>query len=517
VKTLRVLSCIIILSLFLISSIGSALASFLPEEFKRDFTPVSGYAIGIDGYKVILDIGSNKGVKPGDIFTVYEQGNKIIDPKTGKTLGFRFFPIAWIEVFSVEDDFSTGFVIYQTAPISVPMRVKRWEDTTILVLGKNSKVLSTVESFLKDKLKSCNIIINNKKTLKDLKPEFIFKNKIFSIIVVSKNTIQLYDYQKNLIRSYPLNSLSVEELPVQFFKYFERLTPILIKRIKIPAIKVGFLFFNNNLKILTVTPWYFSVYNLNSTSPEMTSYLEDEKVIGISFEPPFVILNLKKGSEVTSRVYVISDEKLKIKTEYPYPITIVGKLGSKVLFLKNNNNQFELFTFAKGKEKPLKGLSIPKDVNFFTLRVFSLNSTSQSFVGFDQSGRLSLFKSDKNSYISLWRSPYSFISQVFPYPFNSKVSPVILSTFKKFVLFPEIRFPLASVIPELKIIPLNSGYSKIFVLGIRTNNIFFKSITPSVDGVITGLTFYKGSIYFSVLRGEFPQNCETLIFKAKIY
>lgn len=71
----------------------------------------SAQVASVDGNEVIINIGKNDGVKIGDMFEVKSMGKQIIDPATGKVLGYKKSSAGTIKITAVEDTFSTGMLM----------------------------------------------------------------------------------------------------------------------------------------------------------------------------------------------------------------------------------------------------------------------------------------------------------------------------------------------------------------------------------------------------------------------
>ncbi|MCX7920207.1 MAG: hypothetical protein N3A72_11520 [bacterium] len=71
----------------------------------------SAQVASVDGDEVIINIGKNDGVKIGDMFEIKSLGKPIIDPATGKVLGYKKSATGKIRIVSVEDTFATGTLI----------------------------------------------------------------------------------------------------------------------------------------------------------------------------------------------------------------------------------------------------------------------------------------------------------------------------------------------------------------------------------------------------------------------
>lgn len=71
----------------------------------------SAQVASVDGNEVIINIGKKDGVKIGDMFEVKSMGKQIVDPATGKVLGYKKSAAGTIRISAVEDTFSTGTLI----------------------------------------------------------------------------------------------------------------------------------------------------------------------------------------------------------------------------------------------------------------------------------------------------------------------------------------------------------------------------------------------------------------------
>lgn len=68
--------------------------------------PWQGAVIMVKGDKIYVNVGENANVQGGEIFTVYEQGEELIDPQTGISLGSEEEELGEIEVVTVKDKYS---------------------------------------------------------------------------------------------------------------------------------------------------------------------------------------------------------------------------------------------------------------------------------------------------------------------------------------------------------------------------------------------------------------------------
>jgi len=71
---------------------------------------ISGKISKVSGDLIYLNVGSNKGVKVGDTFTVYALGEEIVDPDTGESLGAEESETGKVEVIEVKEKYSKARV-----------------------------------------------------------------------------------------------------------------------------------------------------------------------------------------------------------------------------------------------------------------------------------------------------------------------------------------------------------------------------------------------------------------------
>ncbi len=77
-----------------------------------DKLPWSGKILKVNADKtVMLKPGAEGGVKAGDVFNVFSQGEEIIDPDTGLSLGSEEKQIGTIEVVDAKDKYATAKVV----------------------------------------------------------------------------------------------------------------------------------------------------------------------------------------------------------------------------------------------------------------------------------------------------------------------------------------------------------------------------------------------------------------------
>jgi len=70
-----------------------------------------GRIVKAAGSVIYLNCGVNSGIKVGDNFSVYKQGEELIDPETGISLGSEVSKIGSVQVVEVQDKFSKATII----------------------------------------------------------------------------------------------------------------------------------------------------------------------------------------------------------------------------------------------------------------------------------------------------------------------------------------------------------------------------------------------------------------------
>ncbi len=90
----------------------------MAEKIMQDF-PLEGYVVFRKEKEILIDLGHLAGVTPGMQFVVYQEGEAIKHPKTGKILDVRKIEIGWIEITRVRDKISESVVIQENAPNAI--------------------------------------------------------------------------------------------------------------------------------------------------------------------------------------------------------------------------------------------------------------------------------------------------------------------------------------------------------------------------------------------------------------
>lgn len=81
--------------------------------------PLQGYVVQREGKKVIVDIGSQTGIRNGARFIVFKEGKVIKHPKTGEVLDIETIDLGEIELQEVKERTSTARIISEAVTGSI--------------------------------------------------------------------------------------------------------------------------------------------------------------------------------------------------------------------------------------------------------------------------------------------------------------------------------------------------------------------------------------------------------------
>jgi len=132
--------------LVLVFCCSAASYGFWLKSVIERFSPVEARIISVEGRKVYLDAGRDKGVKKYDIFYAYKPV-KTLKTATGKPLVIWSNPIAEIEITYVDKDYSVG-ILKKGEKVAPGWKVVRFENVPACFVGEGDKS-DTVEKMLK--------------------------------------------------------------------------------------------------------------------------------------------------------------------------------------------------------------------------------------------------------------------------------------------------------------------------------------------------------------------------------
>ncbi len=85
----------------------------LAEKFKNDLPIVQGLVINVQGEKVTLDMGANKGLKKGMKCLIYREGDPIVHPVTKEVIGRIINQVCEVRITDIYPAYSLGEVTKQ--------------------------------------------------------------------------------------------------------------------------------------------------------------------------------------------------------------------------------------------------------------------------------------------------------------------------------------------------------------------------------------------------------------------
>ena len=89
--------------------------------------PLSGEILSVDmiSKKVYFNLGYENGVQLNDIYTVYEEGSPLIQPKTGQIIGVKEKLLGTIEIVEISKSYSVGKIKKQKDDFKRGNKVRR--------------------------------------------------------------------------------------------------------------------------------------------------------------------------------------------------------------------------------------------------------------------------------------------------------------------------------------------------------------------------------------------------------
>lgn len=177
------------------------------EALYEDFSPLEALVISIEGDEVILDKGREDGVHPGDIFTVYRQGKKLIHPVTKKVVGYLKTPVAKVEVRHLEGNFSTASVLERKEEIKIGMPATRFSDVKALFLEIVPGVGDQVLPYLKTKLPDITFVARPNLRFQSLSPSYLAREGFDLVFAADQKNLRVYNRRLEILQIYGLSTL----------------------------------------------------------------------------------------------------------------------------------------------------------------------------------------------------------------------------------------------------------------------------------------------------------------------
>ncbi len=174
------------------------------EDLYQDFSPLSALVISIEGTEIILDKGRADGVHPGDLFTVYKQGKKIVHPTTKKVLGFLKIPVGKAEVTHTYENFATARILEAKENIKVGFPAIRFADQKVLIVETVSGAALELLPLLKAKLPDLHFEIAKEIHFEELSPVYLARQGIDLVFVTDGRRVRVYNRRLEILQIYGL-------------------------------------------------------------------------------------------------------------------------------------------------------------------------------------------------------------------------------------------------------------------------------------------------------------------------
>ena len=174
------------------------------EDLYQDFSPLPALVISVEGEEVILDKGRADGVNPGDLFTVYKQGKKIVHPTTKKVLGYLKVPIGKIEVRRLDQNFCTATILEAREKIKVGAPAVRFADQKVLLVETAPEAALKLLPLLKTKLPDLTFELAQGIRFEELSPTYLAREGVDLVFVTDGRNLRVYNRRLEIMQIYGL-------------------------------------------------------------------------------------------------------------------------------------------------------------------------------------------------------------------------------------------------------------------------------------------------------------------------
>ncbi len=179
------------------------------EDLYQDFSPLPALVISVEGQEVILDKGRADGVNPGDLFTVYKQGKKIVHPTTKKVLGYLKIPVGKVEVRRLDQNFCTAAILTAQEEIKVGYPAVRFADQKVLVVETVPGAALKLLPLLKTKLPDLTFEVAKGISWNELSPTYLARQGVDLVFVTDGRDLRVYNARLEIMQIYGLGAYGV--------------------------------------------------------------------------------------------------------------------------------------------------------------------------------------------------------------------------------------------------------------------------------------------------------------------
>ncbi|WP_456434183.1 hypothetical protein [Thermosulfuriphilus sp.] len=172
------------------------------EGLAQNFSPLSALVINVEKDTVLIDKGEKDGVRRGDLFTIYQEGQKIIHPVTKREIGRLKEPLAKAEAIRVEETFSVLRILEKKGEPKVGQPAVRFADIRVLLLEDPPGSAQQVLPSLRAALSEAEFVNLPGVSWRDLNPSFLSREDIDLVLVADTNGLRVYNQALELLNAY---------------------------------------------------------------------------------------------------------------------------------------------------------------------------------------------------------------------------------------------------------------------------------------------------------------------------
>ncbi|OAG27809.1 hypothetical protein [Thermodesulfatator autotrophicus] len=495
------------------------------DQLFKDFPPLSGKIIVQQG-QFYLNLGANQGLKIGEWWLVYQPGKPIIDPDTGKVLGYQEKPVARAQVVQVFPAYAVlkVFCFSPGCAVSTGARAERLAGVPAFFFDLTGKAFPVYE-----RLRATYPKLNWQPYQQITSREMIPAGKE-RVLFVAENGLLYFYSNDHILGVYSLSEQRVFQRPgfgpqARPYKLVGRLREIVYHLDVAPMGQALFL------ASLTKKKIYFQ--RLKGREHFVYEYKGFGDLVNFSIGPNGLIaINIFDGKRVKSRLIKFTGASfLKVTKDSPYILRFFdfNLDGVKETLIGQSFDDEEfygpgvyVFTIEGESLKRKNRLDVPSGFRIFGAFWADLNLDRQLETGFFNVGRKLVIYQGKKK---VWSSNIKFGAGV-QYVFMDNPEPEI-KTPKKVLIWPNPWVTLWQGWPRV-FIPYNeygllggilSGAkrSTVAVLFYTREGYQFFLWKESFQGTTQAVFSYKDSVYIAVVEGDFFKGeGETKIFKVPL-